>query len=196
MLNTHSNRGIIVTSRGGFIGAGYTAAGIVINGPGANTACSPFLKLGQNEVLPHGSGKGGLKIGYDSISTGALPVASLDLNGKTETVNKAGGTLTGAATVNGDLAVTFAGGSYSASLAVSGMLAVSGTVRLAVPEGAGYPYSSTLFSYASADAASRAALASAITPSPASSGFRATVRVSETSAQLVIAPVGALVELR
>ena len=123
VLETHANRGITVTANGGFLGAGYSNAGLAINGPitgvgllginfennavvlnnpandyqggtvvgttgpGANTDCYPILKLGQSEVLPDGSGMGGLKIGTESSFYNNLPWATLDLNGKTETVN-------------------------------------------------------------------------------------------------------------
>ena len=57
------------------------------NGPGINAGLPGTLKLGQNEVLPDGADKGGLKIGTDSSFNSTLPSAVLDLNGKTETVN-------------------------------------------------------------------------------------------------------------
>ena len=122
-LELNANRGITVTANGGYLGAGYTRAGLTVNGPitgpgllginyenspvtlnntandytggtwfgtvgpGYNTDCAPTLKIGQNEVLPDGVGKGGLTIGLISTTNGALPWCTLDLNGKTETVN-------------------------------------------------------------------------------------------------------------
>ena len=130
------------------------------------------------------------------IEGGVLDLNGAVLTGVTNIVIKAGGTLTGAATVNGDVSVTFEGGSYSASLAVSGALTVTGTVRLTVPLGTVYPYSNTLFRYAAADASTRDALANAVKPSPLPSGHAATVRVTATQAQLVIAPVGTVISLR
>ena len=60
--------------------AGDTVVGA--NGPGYfDGAASATLLLGANEVLPHGAGKGGLVI--DGVKKGLL-----DLNGKTQTVNR------------------------------------------------------------------------------------------------------------
>ena len=130
------------------------------------------------------------------VESGVLDLQGATLTGITNIVIMSGATLTGAATASGDLTVTFEGGSTSASLAVSGALEVVGTVRLTVPAGVTYPYSSTLFSYASADAATLDALANAVKPSPLPSGHAATVRVTATEAQLIIAPVGMVLSLR
>jgi hypothetical protein len=67
---------------------------------------------------------------------------------------------------------------------------------LAVPADAAYPYRNTLFTYASADQVTRDALANAIKPSPVPSGHVAVLRVTATSASLVVAPVGPAVILR
>ena len=119
------------------------------------------------------------------------------LTGVTNIVIKSGATLTGAATVIGNLTVTFeSGGIFSGSLAVSGILTVTGPVKLAMPAGATYPFSRALFSYASADQATRDALAAAIKPSPLPAGHAATVRVTATSARLIVAPVGMTISIR
>lgn len=130
------------------------------------------------------------------VEEGVLNLESAELTGVTNITIRTGGELTGHATVNGDLTVTFEGGVYSGSLAVSGALTVVGTVNLGVPEGATIPFYSTLFSYASADAASQAALVNAVKPAPIPSGHTAIVRVDATSARLVIAPVGTVICIR
>lgn len=159
---------------------GFSGTGTVVKAGAATQALSGALSFSGTLI----------------VENGILDLSGAVLTGVTNIVLKAGGTLTGAATVNGDLTVTFEGGWYSASLTVSGALTVAGTVRLAVPPGATYPYYNTLFRYASADAATRNALANAIKPSPVPSGYAATLRVTETAAQLVIAPVGTVLSIR
>ena len=128
------------------------------------------------------------------IENGVLDLNGAVLTGVTNIVIKTGATLTGAATVNGNLTVTFEGGGiYSGSLTASGALAVAGTVKLAVPAGASYPYNALLFSYASASQATLDALAAATKPSPVPPGQHAVVRVTATSARLIISPSGTVI---
>ncbi len=134
--------------------------------------------------------------GTITVESGVLDLEGAILTGVTNIVIKTGGELTGAATVNGNLTVTFEGGLFSGSLAVSGVLTVTGPVKLAMPAGATYPFARTLFSYASADQATRDALAAAIKPSPVPTGHAATVRVTATSARLIVAPVGSVISIR
>ena len=130
------------------------------------------------------------------VENGVLDLGGAVLTGVTNIVIKTGGELTGAATVNGNLTLTFAGGVYSGSLAVSGALTVAGTVNLAVPSGSAYPFNQVLFSYASADATTLNALTNAVKPSPIPSGHVATLHVTAASTRLVIAPNGTLFSLR
>jgi hypothetical protein len=147
------------------------------------------LKLGGTLApLPAGTR---MTVATDSV----LDLGGAVLDGVTNIVLKAGGELTGAATVIGSLTVTFEGGVFSGSLAVSGELKVAGAVKLAMPAQATYPYYATLFSYASADQATRDALAAAATPSPLPSGLRAVVRVTAAAARLVVAPFGSVIRL-
>lgn len=130
------------------------------------------------------------------VDEGVLDLTGATLTGVTNIVVRSGGELTGVATVSGDLTVSFEGGVYSASLALSGALTVSGAVTLGVAEGATYPYTGTLFTYASADPATQSALLGAATPSPVPSGHSAFVRVTDTSARLIISPVGTLLTVQ
>jgi autotransporter-associated beta strand protein len=131
------------------------------------------------------------------VESGVLDLSGATLAGVTNIVIKGGATLTGAATVSGNLTVTFEdGGTFSGSLAVSGALTVFGPVKVAVPDGAAYPFFGTLFGYASADQATRDALAAAIKPSSLPAGHAATVRVTATSARLIVAPTGTTVIIR
>ena len=133
--------------------------------------------------------------GTITIENGVLDLGGAVLTGVTNIVIKTGGELTGSATVNGDLTVTFAGGVFSGSLAVSGKLTVVGTVKLAMPTNATYPFYGTLFSYASADQVTKDALNAAIKPSPVPAGDVAVVHVTATSARLVVAPVGTMLRV-
>jgi len=131
------------------------------------------------------------------VEGGVLNLDGAALDGITNIVICAGAELTGTATVSGDLTVTFeTGGRYSASLAVAGALTVEGTVTLTVPQGAEYPYYGTLFTFASADAATCQALLNATKPSSAPAGYTALVRVTDTYAKLTIAPVGTLLKIQ
>ena len=131
------------------------------------------------------------------VEAGTLNLDGAVLDGITNIVIRAGAELTGTATVSGDLTVSFeAGGLYSASLAVAGALTVEGPVTLTVPQGAAYPYYGTLFTYASADAATRQALLDAAKPTPVPAGYTALVRVTDTYAKLTVAPVGTVLTLQ
>ncbi|MDA3926835.1 MAG: autotransporter-associated beta strand repeat-containing protein [Kiritimatiellae bacterium] len=135
-------------------------------------------------------------VGEIVVEAGVLDLEGAVLTGITNIVIKTGGELTGAATVNNDLTVTFEGGIYSGTLAVSDSLTTSGTVNLAVPEGANYPFSQLLFSYVSADQATLDALSAAVVTTLLPPGQNANVRVDDTSARLMVAPAGLLIILR
>jgi len=130
------------------------------------------------------------------IEAGVLDLEGAVLTGITNIVIKTGGELTGSATVNGDLTVTFEGGIYSGTLAISGALTTSGTVSLAVPDGATYPLNHLLFSYASADQSTQDALFNAMVITLLPPGNSANVRVDDTSARLMVAPAGTLLILK
>ncbi len=131
------------------------------------------------------------------VESGALDLGGAVLTGVTNIVIKSGATLTGAATVNNNLTVTCeSGGVYSGSLAVAGALTATGTLTLAVPAGAIYPYNGLLFSYTSADPATLTVLSSAIKPAPVPLGHSATLHVTATAARLVVAPTGTLIRIQ
>ncbi len=129
------------------------------------------------------------------VDAGVLNLQGAMLTGVTNLVIRSGGELTGSATVNGNLTVTFEGGAYSGNLSVSGKLTVVGTVNLKTPPGATVPFSQTLFTYASADASTRAALSTAITQG-VPNGYRANVSVTDTSARLSIVRPGMMILMR
>ena len=130
-----------------------------------------------------------------SVHAGVLRLEGATLTGVTNIAIRSGGELAGSATVHGDLTVTFEGGAYSGNLSVSGALAVNGPVKLSMPADATLPFSQTLVTYASADAQTRAALAAAVTP-VVPDGYRASVRVTDTSARLSVAVPGMRLLLR
>ena len=130
------------------------------------------------------------------VEEGALDLTGATLTGVTNILLKTGGTLTGLATVTGDLTVSFEGGVYGASLAVTGALSVNGSVSLSLPDGVDYPYYLTLFTYGSADQVTRDALASSTLVSPLPAGERATVHVTETLARLAVSARGAILMLK
>ncbi len=177
-LNSSATLGINAFTNAAFSG-GITGTGTVVKAGAAKQSLSGALAFS----------------GTISVENGVLDLGGAVLTGVTNIVIKTGGELTGAATVNGDLTVTFQGGVFSGSLAVSGKLTVTGTVKLAMPSGATYPYAATLFSYASADQATRDALAAAVKPSPIPAGDVAVVRVTATAARLVVSPVGTMIRI-
>ena len=131
------------------------------------------------------------------VKAGTLDLTGARLTGVTNIIVKAGAELTGAAKVNGNLTVTFeTGGMYSGSLAVTGALTIEGEVTLAVPSGAAYPYTGTLFTYASADATTQRALLDAIRPTAVPTNMGVTIKVDNTKATLTIAPTGTLLILQ
>jgi len=130
------------------------------------------------------------------VEAGVLDLTGAVLTGITNIIIRSGGELTGSATVNGALTVTFEGGVYSATLHVSGALTTSGTVTLAVAEGATFPVSQLLFTYASVDAATQEALVNAVLATPLPEGYILNVRVTASSARLVAAPAGTLILLK
>lgn len=177
-LNSAATFGVNAFTNAAFTG-GITGTGTVVKAGAAKQSLSGALAFS----------------GMITIENGVLDLGGAVLTGVTNIVIKTGGELTGAATVNGDLTVTFAGGVFSGSLAVSGKLTTSGTVKLAMPSGATYPYAATLFGYASADQATRDALAAAVKPTPIPLGCVAVVRVTATSARLVVAPIGTIIRI-
>jgi len=130
------------------------------------------------------------------VEDGTLDLDGATLTGVTNITLRAGGTLTGAATVGNDLTVTFEGGTCSGSLAVAGALTVTGDVAFSLPAGVTYPFVNTLFSYASADQTTLDALAAAAKPTGFPSKYTATLRVTATETRLVVAPTGTLVRLQ
>ena len=119
------------------------------------------------------------------------------------TFSSAGGTLELAGTntqrfasfpVAGGLTVAFRGGRFAGLLNVTGALAVTGPVAYAQP--ASFPAAVPLFTFGGIDGASRAALiagASSVTP-PA--GMVAKVRVTDSSAVLLVNSPGIVILLR
>ena len=178
-LNSSATFGINAFTNAAFSG-GITGTGTVVKTGAAKQSLSGALAFS----------------GTISIENGVLDLGGAVLTGVTNIVIKTGGELTGSATVNGDLTVTFAGGVFSGSLTVSGKLTVVGTVKLAMPANATYPFYGTLFSYASADQATLDTLAAAIKPSPVPVGAVAVVRVTATSARLIVAPVGTMIRIQ
>lgn len=129
------------------------------------------------------------------VSAGTLDLNGAVLTGVTNVTLQSGARLIGSATVNGNLTVTFAGGTFSGALAVSGALSVTGIVRLDTPDNAAYPYSRAVFSYASANDSTLAALAAAVKPTAIPKGYVATVRVSSTTTRLFISPGGMIIKI-
>ncbi|MDR2849160.1 MAG: hypothetical protein LBW77_01240, partial [Verrucomicrobiota bacterium] len=131
------------------------------------------------------------------VDAGTLDLTGAVLTGVTNIVVRNGARLTGSATVNGNLTVTFeTGGRYSASLAVSGTLTIEGDLSLVVPDGAAYPYSATLFTFASADAAAQNALHNALMLTEVPRGFASVVRVTGSAAVLTVAPSGTVLMVK
>ncbi len=122
----------------------YTGDTVIgASGPGYSGGQLAVLKLGADEVLPHGAGAGGLVI--DGTQKGVL-----DLNGKTETVNRLTGlgaavlanssSLTGVLRAGADDSDTIFSGSLQAgavldkigtgTLTYSNMAASAGSIRI------------------------------------------------------------------
>ena len=131
-----------------------------------------------------------------AVSNGVQALRGAALDGVTNLVLAAGGVLTGDATHSGDLAVSFAGGAYRCSIDVTGALRVAGDAVYALPEDADLPYSQTLFTYASADAATRAALAAGAETLSVPDGYVATVRVTDQAATLTVSAPGLILLLQ
>lgn len=108
--------------------AGDTIIGGELTGFYENSAT---LRLGASEVLPHGSGKGTVVFNASAGGT-----ATLDLNGRSETVNMLSATGDGTARVIGAGTLTVgadnAGGTFSGSLEGSLAFAKIGTGTLAL----------------------------------------------------------------
>jgi len=157
---------------------------------------------GKGSVVKTGSEtqtlSGALSVtGQIVVAEGVLDLDGVNLIGITNIVIESGGELTGSATVDGDLSVAFGGGTYSASLAVGGTLAVSGTVKLGLEVDATSRINHLLFSYASADQATKDALAAA-TPPPdlPGTGYSFNVRVTDTYARVVAGATGTVTIVR
>jgi len=132
-----------------------------------------------------------------TVSNGVQALYGATLDGVTNLVLTAGGLLTGHATHDGDLTVTFAGGAYRGSIHVSGSLKVMGDrVVYALPEDVELPYTLPLFTYASADAATRAALAAGAATLSVPDGYVATVRTTDHSATLTVSAPGLILLLQ
>ena len=131
-----------------------------------------------------------------AVSNGVQALRGTALDGVTNLVLAAGGVLTGDATHSGDLAVSFAGGAYRCSIDVTGALRVAGDAVYELPEDADLPYSQTLFTYASADAATRAALAAGAETLSVPDGYVATVRVTDQAATLTVSAPGLILLLQ
>ena len=129
------------------------------------------------------------------VDKGVLSLDGAVLTGVTNIVLRSGGELTGTATVNGNLTVTFAGGVYNANLTVSGALTTVGSVLLKVPDGATLPITKTLFTFGTADAPTRAALAAAVTQG-VPHGYVATVRLTSNAVCLAVAAPGTVLMVR
>lgn len=160
---------------------------------GACTGSGTLIKTGSwKQTL-----SGALNVsGSIVVEAGVLDLQGAVLTGITNIVIKTGAELTGSATVNGNLTMTFEGGKYSATLAVSGSLKTVGTVNLTKPQGMSYPLTLLLFTYASADAATQDALTNAgLTPTPPPASI-VKVRLTSTSATLIVAPQGTLIQIR
>lgn len=130
------------------------------------------------------------------VEDGTLDLEGATLTGVTNIILRAGGTLTGSATVGNALTVTFEGGTYSGSLAVSGALTVTGAVTFGLPENVTYPFTNTLFSYSSAGQDTLDALTAATKPTGFPAKYKATLRVTATETRLAVAPTGTLVTLQ
>jgi autotransporter-associated beta strand protein len=133
--------------------------------------------------------------GTSLVEGGTLDLEGAVLTGVTNIVLLSGGTLAGAATVNGDLTVTCEGGAYRANLAVSGALNLAGDLLLALPDGVELPYQQRLFAFGSADEATRVALAAAAGTLEVPFGFAALVRVESGAAYLSVAAPGTVLML-
>ncbi len=160
---------------------------------GTVTGSGTLIKIGpEKQTLSGPLGVTGALV----VEAGVLDLEGAVLTGITNIIIKTGGELTGSAIVNGNLTVTFEGGNYSATLAVSGSLTTVGTVNLAVPAGATYPLNLLLFTYASADAATQDALANAVLTTPPPVSYIVKVRVTNSSATLVVAPSGTMIQFK
>ena len=130
------------------------------------------------------------------VDGGVLELDGATLSGVTNITLSGEGEIAGGSSVSGNLTVTFAGGAYRASLAVSGALTVTGPVAYALPGDAVFPYYQTLFTFGSADAATRAALAAGKDTLTVPAGYVATVRVTPGAAYLSVASPGSVLMVR
>jgi autotransporter-associated beta strand protein len=145
------------------------------------------------------TGQGTLAVGGAATQS----FADADISGVTNLVLRGGAgvsahaALAGTASTSGDLSVTFAGGAYgAATIAVSGALSVSGAARYALPEGAAFPYSRTLFTFGTLDAASRAALRAGAAALDVPRGYAATVRITDSAAVLTVSAPGLILTVK
>ena len=126
------------------------------------------------------------------VEGGTLNLDDAALAGVTNIVLR-GGVLTGSATVGGDLAITCEGGTYNATLNITGTLTILGDLLLAAPE---IPYRKTLFTYTYADPATLTALTTAQMTTPLPPGINVTVRTTPTTATLTVSRTGTILMLR
>lgn len=129
------------------------------------------------------------------VEGGTLNLEGAVLTGVTNIV-LAGGVLSGTATVNGDLKVTCRGGRYRANLDVTGALFVDGDLLLSLPADVGLPHVQRLFAFASADEATRDALAASGSTVEVPVGYASKVSVGAGSAVWSVAAPGTMLILK
>jgi autotransporter-associated beta strand protein len=111
-----------------------------------------------------------------TVAEGTLDLDGATLDGVTNILVKSGATLAGHAAAAGNLAVIFEPGSfYAGTLNVNGALNVMGQPTLALPAGAAYPHTRTLFIFGSLAAAARDAILAFLPPSDLPAGLTARV---------------------
>jgi len=130
------------------------------------------------------------------VEAGTLDLEGATLTGVTNIVIRSGGTLAGAATVSGDLTVTFEGGLYRADLTVSGALSVTGDMQLALPAGVELPYTQQLFSFGSADTATRAVIQASQSSLTVPTGYASAVHLTPATAYLTVSTPGTLLMIK